>query len=292
MWVPLATHQPYPSGYPLSPGAAWGAAPAVLAPILLVALLYLSGWTTLRRRMPERFGVRRALAFSTGLAVLVGALASPLDELGHHLLLAHMIQHLLLMAVAPPLLWAGAPVAPMLLGLPKGLRRRVAVALAWAPTRRVARVLADPRVSWVAFVVAFWTWHVPALFDLALRADSWHHLEHACFFGTALLFWRPVILAWPARSAWPRWTMIPYLALAEVQNGMLAAILTFSDRVIYPAYAAATRAGTLTALEDQSVAGVIMWVPGSLAFLVPALWLVVTTMTAAPHERPVASLPK
>src|SRR5262249_11223580 len=95
----------------------WSVPPAVLGPILLASCLYFSGWTTLRRRMPERFGVRRVLAFSTGLAVLVGALASPLDALGHHLLLAHMIQHLLLMAVAPPLLWAGAPVAPMLLGL-------------------------------------------------------------------------------------------------------------------------------------------------------------------------------
>ncbi len=81
-----------------------------------------------------------------------------------------------------------------------------------------------------------------------------------------MMFWRPVILAWPARSSWPRWTVIPYLLLADLQNTVLAAILTLSDRVIYPAYLTVPRTGTITALEDQSVAGVIMWVPGSLVF--------------------------
>jgi len=285
-----------PGAGPLDGGnvtlASWSFEPAVMAPLVLAAVIYVRGWTTLTRRMPARFGLPRLAAFLSGLVALVIALASPIDALGHGLLLAHMIQHLLLMAVAPPLLWAGAPVAPMLLGLPKGLRRRVAIGLAWPPTRRLARVLADPRVSWAAFVITFWVWHVPALFELTLRSDAWHHFEHACFFAAALLFWRPVILAWPARSPWPRWTMIPYLALAEVQNGLLAAILTFSDRVIYPTYGAAPRVWDLSALEDQSIAGVIMWVPGSLAFLLPALWLVVTTMTTAPRGRPLPSVPE
>src|SRR5262249_13019874 len=96
---------------------------------------------------------------------------------------------------------------------------------------------------------------------------------HLCSFTAAMLFWRPVILAWPARSPWPRWAMIPYLLLAELQNTILAAILSFSDRVIYPTYAALPPAGALSPLEDQSLAGMIMWVPGPGAFLVPVLWL-------------------
>ena len=95
-----------------------------------------------------------------------------------------------------------------------------------------------------------------------------------------MMFWRPVILAWPARSWWPRWTVIPYLLLADLQNTVLAAILTLSDRVIYPAYLTVPRTGTITALEDQSVAGVIMWVPGSLVFLVAAVGVVMETLGA------------
>jgi cytochrome c oxidase assembly factor CtaG len=253
--------------------------------VVAAATLYVRGWATLARRMPERFGAGRLIAMMAGLATVVVALSSPLDALGHQLLLAHMIQHLLLMAVAPPLLWMGAPVAPMLLGLPRPIRRTVAIGLASKPLRQLTHVLTDPRVSWIAFVIAFWAWHIPALYDRGLGSDSWHHVQHACFFATALLFWRPVILPWPARSPWPRWAMIPYLALAELQNSTLAAILTFADRVIYPAYETVPRRWDIAALEDQSIAGVIMWVPGSLAFLLPMLWLIVTAIAASASDR-------
>ena len=264
---------------------AWTIEPAVVIPVVTAATLYVRGWATLARRMPERFGAGRLIAVMAGLATVIIALSSPLDALNHQLLLAHMIQHFLLMAVAPPLLWMGAPVAPMLLGLPRPLRRRVAIALASRPLRQLTHRLADPRVAWAAFVIAFWTWHVPALYGLGLGSDSWHHVQHACFFATAMLFWRPVILPWPARSSWPRWAMIPYLALAELQNSTLAAILTFADRVIYPAYETLPRQWNITALEDQSIAGVIMWVPGSLAFVLPMLWLIVTAVVASPSDR-------
>ena len=100
-----------------------------------------------------------------------------------------------------------------------------------------------------------------------------------------MLFWRPVILAWPARSPWPRWAMIPYLLLADLQNTALSAILTFSDRVIYPAYASVPRIVTISALQDQAVAGVIMWLSGAAVFLVTAVWLVINALRFA-HPRP------
>jgi cytochrome c oxidase assembly factor CtaG len=109
-------------------------------------------------------------------------------------------------------------------------------------------------------------WHAPRLYELALESHFWHHVEHACFLVSALLFWQPVILAWPARAIWPRWTMIPYLALAMFQSLPLAAILTFSDPVIYAGY---------SSVDDQALAGVIMWVPGSLPLLFPLLRLTV-----------------
>jgi cytochrome c oxidase assembly factor CtaG len=263
----------------------WTVEPAVIVPVVVAATLYVRGWATLARRMPERFGRGRLIAVMAGLGTVIVALSSPLDVLGHQLLLAHMIQHVLLMAVAPPLLWLGAPVAPMLLGLPRPIRRTVAIALAARPLRRLTHVLGDPRVGWIVFVIAFWAWHVPALYALGLGSDPWHHVQHACFFATALLFWRPVILPWPARSSWPRWAMIPYLALAELQNSTLAAILTFADHVIYPAYGAVPRRWDISALEDQSIAGVIMWVPGSLTFLLPILWLTVAAIATSASDR-------
>jgi len=154
--------------------------------------------------------------------------------------------------------------------------------------RKIAHAIAHPGIGWVSFAIMFWVWHTPRLYELALSSDAWHHVEHACFFATAMLFWRPVVLAWPARSPWPRWTMIPYLLLADLQNTALSAILTFSDRVIYPAYASAPRIGTISALQDQAVAGVIMWLSGAAVFLVTAVWLVMDALVHADKRAPQA----
>jgi cytochrome c oxidase assembly factor CtaG len=270
---------------------AWSFEPAVTIPIAVAAIVYGCGWATIRHRLPERFGTGRPAAFAAGLGAIVLALCSPIDAAGALLLRAHMLQHMLLMLVAPPLLWAGAPLAPLLLGLPRPVRRAVADVLGAPLVRRLLTVLTHPTTSWIAFAAAFWIWHLPAAYELALASDPWHHVEHLCFFAAALLFWRPVILAWPARSPWPRWAMIPYLLLAELQNTILAAILAFADRVIYPTYAALPPTGSLSALEDQSLAGVIMWVPGSIAFLVPLLWLVLTTIAAPRAERRLEAQP-
>ena len=261
--------------------------PLVLAPALVAAALYARGYAALARRMPDRFGPWRIVSFMAGSAVMLISVSPWLDELAHALLQAHMSQHLMLMLVAPPLLWMGAPVAPILLGLPRPLRRAVARGLGTPAVRRLTGALAEPVFCWTAFVISFWCWHAPALYDLALRSDAWHHVEHASFFATGLLFWRPVILPWPSRERWPRWAMIPYLVFVEFQNTALAAILTFSDRVIYPAYESVSRPWSLSALEDQSLAGAIMWVPGSIAFLLPLLWLVLTAI-GGPKDRPAA----
>ena len=235
---------------------AWSFEPVVVVPVVRG-----------RRALPARLGgapaaharalraPARAAAFAAGLGVVLLALCSPIDALGHRLLQAHMVQHLLLMVVAPPLLWLGAPVAPLLAGLPVRARRAVASVLATRPVRRLTGVLTDPRVAWVSFVVAFWAWHAPALYDVALRSDLWHHVEHACFFLTALLFWHPVILPWPARRHGRAGGMIVYLLLAEAQATLLSAILTFSDRVIYPAVRGRRRAPRALAARGPGARG-------------------------------------
>ncbi len=243
-------------------------------PVILTGVLYLRGWLALRRRMPERFDGWRIAAFTAGLAVVLFAVAAPIDSLAHRQLSVHMVQHLLLMLIAPPLLWLGAPVAPFFVGLPRQARGAVLAGLRRASLPRMARWALHPVFGGVAFALSFWVWHAPALYDLALRSDLWHHVEHICFFASALLFWRPVILPWPARTPWPRWAMIPYLLLAALQSVPLAAILTFSDRVVYVSYRASEAVQSAAALDDQALAGVIMWIPGSLPLLLPILWLV------------------
>jgi cytochrome c oxidase assembly factor CtaG/mono/diheme cytochrome c family protein len=292
---------PRPAARPLSDGARLmardagvsGSVAPVLGTVIAVGAIYVAGWRPLSRRLPGRFGPGRLAAFLGGLGAIVVAVASPLDALAERLLQAHMTQHMLLMMVAPPLLWLGAPVAPMLRGLPHRIRHAIAVGIATPPLRTIAQSAAHPGVGWVSFALAFWIWHSPQFYELA---EGWHHLEHACFFATAMMFWRPVILPWPARSPWPRWTMIPYLLLADLQNTVLAAILTLSDRLIYAVYATAPRMGPATALEDQAIAGLIMWVPGSLVYVLAAVWLVMEALTVADRtpptplvERPVAS---
>lgn len=259
---------------PDSLALAWTAEPFVVLPVVVTAAIYLRGFVHARRAVPEQLPAWRAVAFCAGLAAILLATCSPIDALGHRWLAAHMAQHLLLMVVAPPLIWLGAPLAPMLAGLPHRARRAIAVALATRPLAAIVAVIADPRAAWIAFSLAFWAWHLPALYDLALASDAWHHVEHACFFLTSLAFWRSVIAPWPTRRLWPRGAMIVYLLLAEAQATLLSAILTFADRVIYTPYASASAAGSLSPLDDQALAGVVMWVPGSIAFSIALLALV------------------
>ena len=248
------------------PPFAWPVEPSIGIPVLITGAVYLRGWSRLRGRIPERLDARHAALFLAGLATMLAALSSSADTMAHRWLSVHMVQHLLLTVVVAPMLWMGAPVAPLLLGLPRRLRR-IVLSVANAPSsRRPISWLLHPSTGWIAFALAFWVWHAPRLYDLAVDSDLWHHVEHACFLGTALLFWRPVILAWPARPTWPRWTMIPYLVLAMFQSLPLAVILTFSDRAIYTGY---------SSVDDQALAGLIMWVPGSLPLLLPLLRLMV-----------------
>src|SRR5262249_54876461 len=132
---------------------------------------------------------------------------------------------------------------------------------------------------------ATWLWHAPAVYDLAVRSPGWHYLQHLCFLGTALLFWYAVIRPYPSRPRWSAWLLLPCLIVADVQNTALSALLTFSDRVLYGYYTEVPRLGNLSALDDQSAAGVLMWVPGSLAFLVPLFWIGFRLLSGERAER-------
>src|SRR5262244_1690533 len=250
--------------------SSWDLNPWVLIPAAIFGALYARGWWQLHRRAPDRFAFSQPAAFFAGLITLVCALLSPLDAFAGWLLTVHMIQHLLLMMVAPPLILWGAPYLPLLSGLPRQFSiNGVGPFLSSALLRRIARFVSHPVFCWSAFISVNVAWHLPVMYELALRSPGWHKVEHFSFLGTALLFWMPIIQPRPWVARTPRWLILPYLVLADFQNTALSAFLIFYDRVVYPTYATAPRITDLTPLTDQAAAGAMMWVASSVFFLVP-----------------------
>ncbi|MFN8641267.1 MAG: cytochrome c oxidase assembly protein [Candidatus Binatia bacterium] len=243
---------------------------------LLCGIVYWRGWRALHEQAPLRFTRARLAAFLGGLAIIVLAVASPIDAFAPLLLRVHMLQHVLLTMAAPPLLWLGAPALPLLRGLPAGLAKRgLGPFLAWPALHRTARALVHPVGTWLALALTISLWHLPGPYQLALRDVDWHQLEHASFLVAGLLFWFPVVQPYPSRPHWPRWAMVPYLLLADVQNTLLAALFVFADRPLYAAYATAPQLTGLDARADQAAAGALMWVAGSAAYLVAAAAILV-----------------
>ena len=248
----------------------WPFDPWLLTALVVCAGIYLRGWLVLRRRDAQRWHGGHVAAFLGGLAAIYLALASPIEPFAALLLQVHMVQHLLLMMVAPPLLWLGAPLFPWLRGLPRSVRIFwVAPLLSSRSLRWLFARLTHPLTALPLFVAITWLWHFPPVYDLAVRSSGWHYLQHACFLGAALLFWYPVVRPYPSRPRWSPWLLFPYLIVADLSNTILSVLFTFSSRVLYPYYAEVPRLAGLSVLEDQSAAGVLMWVPGSVAFLLP-----------------------
>ncbi|MFL6428857.1 MAG: cytochrome c oxidase assembly protein, partial [Acidobacteriaceae bacterium] len=252
--------------------ASWSVPLWATLSLLLTAIVYWRGWRVARPTRPAELPPWRAACFFAGLATIWLAIASPLDVLGNWLLLAHMAQHLLLMSVAPPLLLLGAPSVPLLRGVPRGwMRDGVGPLFTSRTLHAIGRFLTHPATGWIAMNVAYLGWHVPPAYELALRSQAWHEVEHACFLFTSLLFWWTVLQPWPSRARWSRWAVVPYLVTADLANTALSAFLAFSNRVLYPTYASAPRIFDLSAMQDQAAAGAFMWVVGSAIYLVPAI---------------------
>jgi putative membrane protein len=236
------------------------------------ALVYLRGWYRLHGLLPNVISVWQLTAFMSGLFALWIAVGSPLAAFDDELLSIHMIQHILLMAVAPPLILLGAPALPLLHGLPqKFVRSGLGVILRLLPVQRMGHVLTHPVFCWLAGTVTLIGWHSPTAFEFALRSNFWHEIEHACFFATSILFWWPVIQPWPSVAKWPRWSIPLYLFIGMMANDALSAFLAFCDRVLYPSYASASPLFAISPLDDQALAGALMWVFGSFVYLIPAV---------------------
>ena len=228
----------------------------------------------------------RLLAFLSGIASIFVAVASPLDTFSETLLFMHMSQHFVLMSIAPPLVVLGAPVVPILRGLPGWSIRFVLRPLFRTQIlHRVGKFLTRPPVAWIAMNAAYLGWHLPAAYEFALSSENWHDLEHACFFFGSVLFWWPIVQPWPFRQRFSRWMILPYLLLADIVNTGLSAFLCFSGRLIYPSYGEIPRPFGLTALNDQISAGALMWVLGSAVFLLPVVVITVQLLSSPAASR-------
>ena len=253
----------------------WSLPPFLTLASLLALVVYLRGWTRGHALRAHELPAWRAICFCSGVLSFWLAIASPIGVFDDVLLTAHMVQHLILMSIAPPLILLGAPSVPLLRGLPRPLLLRVLAPLLRNKVfRQVVHGFLHPITGWLALNIAFLGWHVPAPYELALHSETWHELEHACFFFTALLFWWTVIHPWPSRANHSRWKVLPYLLTADFVNTGLSAFFVFSGRVLYPSYADAPRIFSLSPLNDQIAAGAFMWVFGSLLYLIPAVVIV------------------
>jgi putative membrane protein len=264
--------------------AGWSPPIAVTGALIVCAFLYVRGWYAIRQTRRAQFPVWRLAAFLFGLGVIWIAIASPLDGFADVLLSAHMVEHLLLMSFVPPLLLLGYPVVPLLRGLPRGVTVYVLGPLIRTRAlRHLGHLLITPLVAWLTMNLIFLGWHVPAAYDFALEHEHWHEFEHVCFLGASILFWWPIIRPWPTREDYSGWLLLLYLVMADIVNTVLSAFLVFCDRPVYPYYLREPNPFGISPLSDQRAGAVVMWVFGSLIFLVPVV--ILTVRLLQPVER-------
>jgi putative membrane protein len=246
----------------------------VALPLALVMLVYAAGWARLARRSPRRLrtllAARLALGLA-GLAVLAVALLG-LHDAAHARFLPHMVQHVLLVMVAMPLLLLADPLPAVLWALPSWARRRLRILLGHgAMARRVWRVLTRLPVAWTLYALALWVWHVPVAYDAALAHERVHDLEHLTFALAAVIFWWPVIAPAPRGAPPPAAARVAYLVLAAFSSSALGVLLAASPE---PLYAYPSAAYGVSALDDQTRGGVVMWAVGGAVDMLAVLAVV------------------
>jgi len=264
----------------------WRLPPILTVSVLLCAIVYVRGWFAIRRTRPAQFNTARLASFLTGLAVLWLAIGSPMDGFADALLSAHMVEHLLLMSFVPPLVLYGWPQVPLLRGLPKLVVKWVAAPIIrtrWL--RAVGHWSVTPVVAWLAMNLTLLAWHVPAAYDFALENEGWHVVEHICFLGTSILFWWCLMRPWPSDRKRPGLGMLVYLVTADLINTALSAFLAFVGRPIYTYYATQPNIFHVSLDGDQVLGAVIMWVIGSMVFLVPATVITLNLMGGGSRRR-------
>jgi len=252
-----------------------------LTPILIfTALVYLRGWLSLRSSSLKVTSAWRAVSFLIGLSLIWVAVASPIAALDHELLTVHMLQHLLLMTLAPPLIWLGALESSMLHAMPQRFAERLLVPL-WQSRaiRTTGKLLGRPRFAWLAACAALIGWHIPTLFALGMRSPAWHLFEHTSFLVTGLLFWWPVVQSAAAGAFRQDLSIILYLFFATLPCDILSGFLVFSDRVVYPIYFSSSHRFGFSPLVDQQCAAALMWTCVTIVYFVAGAMLTIRLLS-------------
>jgi cytochrome c oxidase assembly factor CtaG len=259
---------------PATPGFwDWSLDPPLALIVLLAALYRLGSRRTVTPAPKIAAQRRRSAAFYGALLVLAVALSSPLDALSEQLFWAHMVQHVLLMLVAAPLIVIARPWIRLWRALPLGSRRALARSLALGerarPLRALSRLLGGPAAGLALFSAILLAWHLPVMFDATLRSGALHALEHTLFFTTAVLLFKQVIHSPPLRDRLGEAQRILYVLAAMIVSWVLAVVLAVAPQPLYPFYAhLPSRPGGISALADQQIAAGVMWVPGSITFVI------------------------
>ena len=259
----------------------WSFRVDIVLVLALAAGVYLRGWIRLRRQAAGAATLSGLALYLGGIAALLTALVSPVDRLAAERLSMHMVQHILLLMVAPLGILLANPFAAVVWGLPAGIRERFAgLFREGAPVRSALSGLTFMPVAWTLYVVNLWAWHHPALYQAALRHWWLHDLEHWLFFATAVLFWWPIVNAAPLfRPGRPLGSRIAYLLAATLQNTLLGMAISLPERILYPFYGAVPGLEALSPIQDQALGGGIMWVSGHM-YIIPILVLVARRLIA------------
>jgi putative membrane protein len=232
----------------IAPVIKWTFEPSVLVGVGVLAVLYLMAWRRGRATgSPHRPGYGRLTLFAAGLLAILAALISPVDDLGDQLFVMHMVQHILLLDIAPILL---------ILGFNKVLLRPVTRRL--HAIERRAGYLAHPAFAVVAYVGFMWAWHVPAMYDAAVRSTTVHALEHACFFTAGALYWWHLLSPIRNRYRLAGLGPVAYMVVTKLLVGLLGILLAFAPTTIYSFYAGHPHYWGLSPHTDQSMAGLVM----------------------------------
>jgi putative membrane protein len=266
------------AGAPAAPHDAlttWTFDPVVLLLLGACGFLYGRGVVRVWSRAGWSRGVScvQATAFAGGMLALGVALISPVDALASDLFAAHMVQHLLLMLVAAPLLALGAPSVAFAWGVSNEARAVIRDLQRAAAIRAFTRVFTAPLAVWSISALVLWAWHAPPLYDAALRHPLVHGLEHASFLGASMLFWW-LLVARAGRRRFEYGAAAAFVFLAMLQTSILAALLTFSGHAWYAAYSGGQPGWHVSAIEDQQLAGLLMWIPSNVIYLAAALTLI------------------
>ncbi|HKV46149.1 MAG TPA: cytochrome c oxidase assembly protein [bacterium] len=251
----------------------WAWRADVLGILTFLAVLYSRGWLILRSRPPRPAASwPELLAYLSGLGVTGVALLSPLAVFQPYLLSVHMVQHELLIIVAVPLVLLGRPLAIMLWGMPVGLRHGIGRQLRpQRPLRRIFDTLEQPFTAWTVSTGLLWVWHIPSIYNAVETNGLLHDAQHIAFFLSGLVFWWPVIQAPPFALSVTLPLRVGYLVAGMTQRALLGGMITLSTNVLYGHYSLVPRLSPLSPLDDQRLAGSIMWFASGIVLLIATL---------------------